>query len=95
MNIFDYLEMHKDKNFNEYGFNDIDNVILSQLSYLPFSGIVPPMYGKGITLTEASDLFFKKFSKSEIKNSWYLIPPKAYHIYLYLYYFFLKILSNL
>lgn len=74
MNIFDYLEMHKDKNFNEYGFNDIDNVILSQLSYLPFSGIVPPMYGKGITLTEASDLFFKKFSKSEIKNSWYLIP---------------------
>lgn len=74
MSIFDYLEKHKNKDFIEFAFNDIDNLILSQLSYLPLSGIVPSLYEKGITLNEASSLYFKKFSQTDIKNSWYLIP---------------------
>ena len=72
--MFDYLEKVKDKDFSEYAFNDIDNLILSQLSYLPLGGIVPSLYEKGITLYEVSLRFFSKFDDKYLKKQWYLIP---------------------
>lgn len=39
--ILDYLEWRGDLSFQERPFNDVDNVILSMLSYLDFTGIVP------------------------------------------------------
>lgn len=74
MNILDYVEKYGDKDFNEFSFNDVDNLILSQLSYLPLSGIVPSLYEKGITLDDACSNFFKKYSQNDIKKQWYLIP---------------------
>ncbi len=74
MDILGYLEKHKDKSFREYPFNDIDNLILSQLSYLPLAGIVPSMYEKGLTLYEVSLRYFSKYDDKYLKKQWYLIP---------------------
>jgi hypothetical protein len=55
-NIFDYLTWRGDLSFEQAPFNTVDNLILSQLSYLPFDGIVPPPGGKeSISLGEAAE----------------------------------------
>ena len=40
-NIYDYLRWRGDLSFEERPFNDVDNIILSALSYLDFTDIVP------------------------------------------------------
>lgn len=40
-NIYDYLRWRGDLTFEERPFNDVDNIVLSALSYLDFTGIVP------------------------------------------------------
>ena len=62
MGIMDYLDKYGDKNFTDYAFNDVDNVILSQLSYLSLSGIVPSLYEKGINFEEMCNKYFQKYS---------------------------------
>lgn len=39
--ILTYLKWRGDLSFSEHPFNDVDNLILSELAYLDFSGIVP------------------------------------------------------
>ena len=53
-NIFDYLDWRGDLSFDMDGFNEVDNLILSVISYVDFSNVVPsePNNG-GITLKEA------------------------------------------
>ena len=77
MTILDYLDMYGDKTFFDLEFNEIDNLILSQLSYLPLGGIVPSLYEKGIVLEEACLKFSKKFSNSDINKMWFLVPKVA------------------
>ena len=74
MTLLNYLDKYGNKSFLEYKFNNVDNLILSQLSYLSFSGIVPSLYEKGIRLDEACEKYFQKFSMNDINHSWYLIP---------------------
>ena len=38
--IFDYIEKYGDKSFEEKKFNEIDNVIFSQIVYNDFGSIV-------------------------------------------------------
>lgn len=53
-NINDYLQWRGDISLEERPFNDVDNVILSALSYLDFTGIVPgERTGAGIGLALA------------------------------------------
>ena len=52
-NIVDYLAWRGDLSFAERPFNDVDNIILSTLSYLDFSGIVPGPGEGGVTLASA------------------------------------------
>lgn len=57
-NIMDYLEWRGDLSFEADSFNEIDNLILSQLVYVEFAGIVPGIKEAGsITLKAASELF--------------------------------------
>ena len=39
-NILNYIKKYKDVSFDEMSFNDVDAVILSQIPYYDFSGIV-------------------------------------------------------
>ena len=55
-NIYDYLTWRGDLSFLERPFNDVDNVILSTLAYLDFSGIVPNERDEGsISLANACE----------------------------------------
>ena len=74
MGIIDYLDKYGNRSFLEYKFNNIDNIILSQLSYLKLSGIVPALYEKGIMFEEMCNKYFQKHSSDDINNDWYLIP---------------------
>lgn len=40
-NIFDYIAWRGDLSFKQSAFNDVDNLVLSRLSFLPFDNIVP------------------------------------------------------
>ena len=51
--IKDYLRWRGDLSFDERPFNDVDNVVLSALAYVDFSGIVPGEDGGGIRLSLA------------------------------------------
>lgn len=53
--IMDYLVWRGDLSFEASPFNEVDNLILSQLAYMDFSGIVA---GEGISLAQAAERFF-------------------------------------
>lgn len=58
--IRDYLDWRGDLSFQEAAFNEVDNLILSQLAYVNFDGIVPGVaYDEFVTLEAACELFFK------------------------------------
>lgn len=59
-NIVDYLAWRGDLTFAERPFNDVDNIILSTLSYLDFSGIVPGPGEGAVSLAQASSLVLEE-----------------------------------
>ena len=71
-NLFDYLAWRGDLDFEKSPFNPVDNIIFSQLSYLPFDGIVPgPDEKDGISIRLAASIFNEKLENntSHIKSS--------------------------
>jgi hypothetical protein len=51
--IFDYISWRGDLGFDQEPFNPVDNIVFSQLSYLPMEGIVPgPNDNETITVEE-------------------------------------------
>ncbi|MBQ9664215.1 MAG: DUF2974 domain-containing protein [Oscillospiraceae bacterium] len=68
MNIFGYLDWRADVPFSAVPFNDVDNLILSELAYTDFGGIVPET-GESIPLSGAHDLFFASHSAEELRAS--------------------------
>ncbi|MBP3334346.1 MAG: DUF2974 domain-containing protein [Clostridia bacterium] len=57
-NIFDYLKWRGDVSVRHSPFCEIDALILSEISYLDFSGIVGEDLSSSVTLKEAADSFF-------------------------------------
>ena len=57
-NVFDYLHWRGDLTMQNDGFNDIDALILSRLSYFPFDGIVSENADEKISIKNASEIFF-------------------------------------
>lgn len=53
-NLYDYLNWRGDLSLKQAPFNDIDALILSRVSYLPFDGIVPESFKECISLGEAN-----------------------------------------
>lgn len=65
--IMDYLDWRGDLSFKQAAFNEVDNLILSQLAYVNFDGIVPGIaYDECVTLEAACELFFKINDEKEI-----------------------------
>lgn len=66
-NITDYMIWRGDLTMRQDGFNEVDNLILSQLSYVDFKNIVPGIGNtKSISLKDASRIFFSVYDKEEI-----------------------------
>ena len=62
-NIFDYLIWRGDLSFLEAPFNEIDNLILSRVSYFPFDNTIEE--NECITIKEAYEKF-EKLDKQKI-----------------------------
>lgn len=67
-NIFDYLDWRGDLPLSADPFNDVDNLILAELAYTAFDGIVPDS-GVRVPLQEARTAFFNVNSRTEIERS--------------------------
>ena len=65
MNLFDYANYYGSYTFDEREFNEIDNAIFSMLAYINFEEIIVK---NKTSIEEVSKLFFKKYSKEQIKN---------------------------
>lgn len=68
MNIIDYVNKYGNFDFNEEEFNDIDNVILSLVSYVDFSGIVSKER-REIRLQDAANRYFETYTQKEINEN--------------------------
>lgn len=67
-NMMDYLLWRGDLLFSEAAFNEVDNLIFSELVYVDFGNIVPGVDSDtSITLKEASEEFFKHHTEEEIE----------------------------
>lgn len=60
-NILDYLDWRGDVTFAGSPFNEIDGLIMSQLAYIPFDGIIDGGFTNAMTLKEAADIYFDTF----------------------------------
>lgn len=58
-NIFDYLNWRGDLLLKQDNFNNLDALILSRLSYLPFDNIVSDEFAKGISVADAANKLFE------------------------------------
>lgn len=66
-NIVDYIKWRGDLSFDKSEFNEVDNLVLSQISYVNFEKIVPGVESKKkITLKEACDKFFAMNDEEKI-----------------------------
>jgi len=73
-NILNYLEEQGNIPFSHSGFNEVDNLILSQIAYVDFDGIVPGIgTNEFITVKNASESFFATHSEDEMLLSKSLI----------------------
>lgn len=66
-NMVDYLEWRGDLSIRTAGFNEVDNLLLAQLAYVDFGGIVSGVESKKeISLKKASEIFWSKHDEEEI-----------------------------
>ena len=64
-NLFDYLSWRADVPFSADPFNEVDNMILSELSYARFDGIVPKD-GETVSLKAAAEAYFSFRTREEV-----------------------------
>lgn len=67
-NIFDYLKWRNDVPFSIDPFGEVDNLVLAELSYTDFGGIVPSD-GEKISIADAHRAFFEKNDHEKILAS--------------------------
>ena len=60
-NLMDYLDWRGDLTLEISPFNEVDALILAELSFVDFDGIVPPPeLGRGLPLNEAAEAVFAR-----------------------------------
>ena len=67
-NIFDYLEWRGDVPFSADPFNDVDGLVLAELAYTLFDGIVPED-GEKISLGQVREEFFRDHKRESLMRS--------------------------
>lgn len=64
MNFYDYVKNYTNS-FKESSFNEVDNLILSSLTYLDFTGIVP-QNKTSISLSDAGKIYLETHKKKDV-----------------------------
>lgn len=68
-NILDYLEWRGDLAFDADPFNEVDNLVLSELAYVSFDGLVPPAPAEtAVPLKEVRKAYFDMHSRKAIRR---------------------------
>lgn len=66
--MLEYIKWRGDLTFEQSGFSEVDNLIISYFSYVNLDGVVPEE-GKGeITIVEAADKFYRLHSQKELEQ---------------------------
>lgn len=66
-NLMDYLDWRGDITLAVSPFNEVDALILAELSFVDFEGIVPPPeLGRGLPLNEAAEAFFARHGGRDV-----------------------------
>ncbi len=66
-NLMDYLDWRGDLTLAVSPFNEVDALILAELSFVDFEGIVPPPeVGRGVRLNEAAEAFFARHGGRDV-----------------------------
>ena len=74
-NLLDYLDWRGDLTLEQAPFNEVDNLILAELSFVEFSGIVPaPGEGESVPLHQAAEAFFETVPAGEKIEMGVLVP---------------------
>lgn len=74
-NLLDYLDWRGDLTLDQDPFNEVDNLILAEVSFVDFGGIVPPPgMGQSVPLRTAADAFFARFPEGEKIDMGVLVP---------------------
>ena len=74
-NLLDYLDWRGDLTLAQAPFNEVDNLILAEVSFVDFSGIVPPPgMGESVPLRTAAEAFFARFPEGEKIDMGVLVP---------------------
>ena len=75
-NILDYLDWRGDLTLRQDPFNEVDNLLLSELAFVDFRGIVPAFTGVSVSLREAAESYFARFPRGEKIDMGVLIPDE-------------------
>lgn len=80
-NIIDYVKWRGDLSLSQSEFNDADSLILSQISYIPFEGIVPSVRSvRHITMRDAAQKLYKEKDVQNLSLG-ALIPAEIYELF--------------
>lgn len=78
-NMLDYLDWRGDLTLWQSPFNEVDNLILSQLAYVNFDHVVPPEGIEGeVTIRDAAERYFHLYSEERIQNFGYMLRESVY-----------------
>ena len=77
-NLLDYLDWRGDLTLEQDPFNEVDNLILAEMSFGDFRGIVPPPEaGQGVTLAMAAERYLARFPAGEKIDLGVLVPDEV------------------
>lgn len=76
MNLIDYIKINGSFSFNDLPFNEVDNVIFCQVSYVCFENIIND--NKSHTIEELSKIYFSKYSDNDVKKDKSLIGKSPF-----------------
>lgn len=81
-NVLDYLKWRGDITFEQVKLNEVDNLILSQLAFVDFSGIVPAdPAAQPVTLKQAAMQFFFENDIKKNQRPGLIISPQTYKMF--------------
>ena len=74
--MFDYLDWYGNFDFQTIPFNEVDNLILAQASYIPLEGVLP-QDGSALTVAEAATRYAALHPASDPADLGPLLSPRT------------------
>ena len=73
-NMLDYIDWRGDLDFSQAPLNEVDNLILSAISYIDFEDIISPSLNKPILLNSAAKSYIRRH-RGEVAYLGAIVPP--------------------